>query len=487
MLAFSALKGAAWLVMSRSIGRLIDFCTLLFLVRSLVPEDFGIAALAISFVAIVDMVLEIPVMQALVRLRSIERAHLDTAFTLGIIRSIGVAIILIAGAWPYAYFNGEHELFKIVCFLAIAPVVKGLSSPAIVQFARNINFRPSFLIDVTSRSCAFVVAVTIVTHGGGYWAIVSNYVTSSVISSAFSYVLARYRPRLSLAKLPDFYTFTGWFTLSQIVSALNWQYDRLMMGLFSTDKSLLGHYAVADNLAIVPSQSFIGPALQPVMSVFSKINHDPARIRSAFLKASRAAMLAAVPINLGIALTSDLVTTILLGPAWNDAGLYLAMLSIAMLSSPYFQTICAACIAIDQPKVIFKLSAIELVLRVITLTAAFLLYSVPGAAFGRIILAVMILIIYMIQVRQSLGIGLLVQIENLWKISLAGAIMSMAVIAARQLFPELAGPPVFQLVLIAAGGALVYFASLFGLGVRVNLRPGSLAIFDKWWKRADST
>lgn len=65
MLAMKAVKGGGWLVFSRFLGRAIDLLTLLVLARILTPADFGIAAIATSLVAIVDTVLELPVMQLL--------------------------------------------------------------------------------------------------------------------------------------------------------------------------------------------------------------------------------------------------------------------------------------------------------------------------------------------------------------------------------------------------------------------------------------
>lgn len=61
------------------LGRIIDFFTLLFLARILTPADFGLAALAMSLVVVVDTVLEVPVTQALVRLNVINKSHLTPA------------------------------------------------------------------------------------------------------------------------------------------------------------------------------------------------------------------------------------------------------------------------------------------------------------------------------------------------------------------------------------------------------------------------
>src|SRR5690606_28839072 len=107
--------------------------------------------------------------------------------------------------------------------------------------------------------------------------------------------------------------FIGWFSAAQLVSALNWQSDRFLIGGFG-DKTSLGRYAVASDVSVIPTQSIIGPAMQPVMAAFSQVAHDPERMKLAFLRAVRFAMLISVPACFGISLTADLVTDILLGP-----------------------------------------------------------------------------------------------------------------------------------------------------------------------------
>jgi len=70
---------------------------------------------------------------------------------------------------------------------------------------------------------------------------------------------------------------------------------------------------MAGDLAVLPTQSFIGPAMQPVMAAFSRINEDPERLRNAYMKVSRFTMMLAVPVCIGMSLTSDLIVKVLLG------------------------------------------------------------------------------------------------------------------------------------------------------------------------------
>src|ERR1700721_1806223 len=67
--------GATVLIVSRLIARCIDLATLLVLGRLLSPADFGLVAIAMSIIMIVEAILELPVGQALVRLPVLTKAH----------------------------------------------------------------------------------------------------------------------------------------------------------------------------------------------------------------------------------------------------------------------------------------------------------------------------------------------------------------------------------------------------------------------------
>jgi PST family polysaccharide transporter len=477
MLAFATLRGASWLIFSKLIGRLIDFLNLLILARLLVPADFGVTALAMALVLIIDTVLEVPVTQALVRLATIDRKHLDTGFTLAILRSIFVAILTIGCAWPYSWINGDPELIPVVCVLAIGTVVKGLYSPAMVHFARNIDFRPTFIAETTSKICGLVAAVVIVFTEGGYWALVANYVVAASVTTIMSHVFARYRPAFSFARLNDFAGFMGWFTASQVVSAVNWQYDRLMIGAY-VPKAMLGQYTVASDVAVIPAQSFIGPALQPLMSAFSKMSSDSGRVSLAFLKAIRIAMLISVPASLGVALTADLLTSLLLGPKWVEAAPYLSLLSVSMLAVPYYQTLNSLSLALDRPDILFRLNLIEFVLRITVITAGFYFFAIEGVVYARLAIAAVMGVIYLVQVRGLLGLGLRRQAGNLWKVVVAGAVMVVAVHWLRMQLSASTVPEVVQMASIAAFGAASYGATLVALGLRFKLGGGRFELFD---------
>jgi PST family polysaccharide transporter len=467
MLMRKTLFGAAWTVSSRLAGRLIDFATLLLLARILTPADFGLTALAMTLTVIVDMVLEIPVIQALTRLQEIKKSHLDTAFTLGALRGLALAAIVLSAAWPFAHIYDDTRLFPLVAATAVGPVARSLYSPAMVEYIRGMNFRQIFIAEIIGKIIASTVAISAVHLGAGYWAIVAGSVSAAIAATAISYCLAPYRPALSLSELPDFSTFLGWLSTAQIIVALSWQFDRILLG-YSLNKAELGQYTMASDLSVLPTQSLIGPAMQPVMAAFSRINHNRERLRSAYSRASQFTMLLAAPTCIGMSLTSDLLVDVLLGQQWHEAATYLQWLALATVLSAFYQPLHSLALATNKTNFVFRLSLIELCSKIVLMSLGLYFFSLMGVVVARGIVSLILFVLSLLAATHLVGTRAASEAVGLWQVAAACAVMTVLVLGLKH---ELAGMHItsaIKLAVISGFGAVVYLGALLGVGIRLK-------------------
>lgn len=471
MLTGKTLLGAGWSVSTRLAARLIDLVTLLVLARVLSPADFGLTALATTLVAIVETVLEIALIQALTRLPSVEKSHLDTAFTLGLLRGLVFALVIIAAAFPFAYLYHDDRLILLVAVLSLAPLARGFYSPGMVKFFRELSFRESFMIQTAAKVVAAVVAVAVLFLGGGYWAIAVNTVVAAVGATILSYIIAPYRPGISLKERSYFLGFLGWFSLSQLMSAINWQLDRVLLGNFIT-KAELGRYTMASDLATMPTQSVIGPAMQPVMAAFSKISTDVTRLRSAYLKAARLTMMIAMPACLLIAMTADQLVQILFTPEWAGAAPYLQWIAITMLPAAYAQPLASMAVAMNSTRILFTLQAMELTLRIVLLCAGYFLFAIWGLIAARGVLALIVFAANIVMARKLIGSTIAEQLRNLTEVALACLAMAAAMAFLERYMVSANMPFLMIFAACVITGGAVYVLTLLACGVRLLALAG---------------
>jgi O-antigen/teichoic acid export membrane protein len=465
MLTTKTLLGAGWTVSARMAGRLVDFVTILVLARILTPADFGLTAIATTLISIVDTVLEIPLILALISLPRVTKSHLDTAFTLGLLRGLVLTVVVLSAAWPFSYIYHDNRLISLVAVLAIGPMARSLYNPCMVEYARDMSFRPGFTADIVGKLTASAIAISVVLTGGGYWAIAAGSVSASVATTLVTYAIARYRPALSLSRVSEFSTFLGWFSTAQILAAVSWQFDRIFLGYFIS-KADLGKYTMASDLSVLPTQSLIGPAMQPLVAAFARINEDRPRVRNAYLKASLFTMMLAVPTSIGMSLTSDLIVDVLLGAKWSEAAIYLQWLALSVVMSAFYQPLHSLTIATNRTDLVFRLSIVELSFRVVLAATGFYFYSVMGVIVARVAVSLIMFVVSLLTARQLIGVTVSSVLGSLWKVGAASAAMVLAVLMLRT---GLAGRNLnafIELGFTASFGAAIYLGVLLALGVR---------------------
>src|SRR5262245_18416114 len=117
------LKSVAWMVGFRLSDRGAGVISMLVLARLLLPEHFGIVALATSVLAFDELLSALGLDTILIQKRHLTREHWNTAWTIQLMAATLCASILAAAANPATWFFHEPCLGPIVYMLAVAMLI----------------------------------------------------------------------------------------------------------------------------------------------------------------------------------------------------------------------------------------------------------------------------------------------------------------------------------------------------------------------------
>lgn len=448
----------ALLMASRLMARGIDFVTLIVLARTLSPQDFGLISVAMTLIFVVEAVSELPIVQSLVRLDRVGRSHLDTAFTIGLMRGGILASVLALAAWPFAIVYHDMRLIPLILFLALSPVTRGLQSPAMVQFARRIDFRRDLVIELVSKLCGFTVATVLAVTTHSYWAIAAGTVATPVMSMVQSYLFAPFRPRISLKRWRNFAGFLGWASLAQALAALSWQSDKLILGRF-IGKADLGRFSMAADLSSVPEQVLVVPAMRPLMAGFVTMRASRERVANAYQRIVLTLLSFAVPGMVGLSLVAEQLVPVVLGEKWVAAIPMLRLLALAPIFVVWVSPLDPMAMAMDRTSIFLRQRLIEIVIKIPILVTLIWHFGVMGAVVGRVVTNMIMMVVTMGFVRQLCGLGILRQIVAPWRIALSVGAMAGAI----ELLPDEIrhAPSLFGVIATVAVGGLTYAAVLF--------------------------
>jgi PST family polysaccharide transporter len=326
------LTGVAWTGGSRVLQQLIAIATTVVLARLLVPADFGLVALVVVFTGFAAVLTDLGLGAALIHRRVIEERHLSSAFWLSVLVGAGLAVLVAAMAPFVAAFYGEPRLTWITVTLASVFLVTPLAVVQTSLMQRDMEFRRLAAIENAATVVGAGVGIATAAAGFGVWGLVLMTASTALVRTAAVWLLTGWRPRsgLSLAAVRDLWRFSANLVGFQAINYWMRNADNLIVGKF-LGAAALGVYGRAYNLMLQPV-GHAGAVLSRVMfPALSSVQHDPDRVRRAYVRALALIGLITFPVTLGLLVAAEPLILTLYGPKWSDVVPILQILCAAAL------------------------------------------------------------------------------------------------------------------------------------------------------------
>lgn len=311
-------RGAGWLGAGRLAVRLLGFLNTIVLARLLAPEDFGLVAVAVTAMQLLQGFSDVGVGQAVVRFRDAGRRELDTLFTLGVLRGVLVAGLLAVAAPFAAAFFGDPRLFWVFLGVAVYPLAVGLANPKFFEFERDLDFSREFWATTLNKLAGVGVSVAVAVAFRSYWAIILGLVVGGLVQLVLSYVLRPYRPRLSFAAFDRVFAFTSWLAGVSFFAALNNKIDALIVARL-LGQSNAGAFYIGVQLSDLPGTELAATVARAIFPGFSSLEGRSEAMRRTYLGGVAALGAAALPASLGFAFVAADLIPLMLGERWLGA------------------------------------------------------------------------------------------------------------------------------------------------------------------------
>jgi lipopolysaccharide exporter len=450
-------KGAAWMLLARLAERGLGLMSTLVLARVLAPADFGIVAMAMSFVALLELMTAFGFETSLVQKQSDSRDQLDTAWTYSILFGVLVALGMVAGAGSISKFFGEVALEDALRVLALGFLIQSFQNIGVVAFRIQMRFDLEFRFLVAKKLAAVAVTVPLAILLESYWALVIGQVVSRAVGTALSYLVHPYRPRVSLAASRDLFRFSKW------VLALNWAGYLLerspdwILGR-QLGAGSVGVFTVASELARLPSTEISAPINRAVFSGYARLQDDAAALRREYLAVLGMVCLVAFPAALGLAATAELFVTLMLGSKWLAAIPVIKVMALYGLMSVLQSNTTALYFAIGRADIAAKVAAFNVVLLVVAMIPLAAAYGIIGAAAAYVLSVGCVLPISLLVIVRTLGLTARDIAHAVARPVSAGATMFLVVSALGKTMgsPATVGAAGLYLLAMVVAGCMAY-------------------------------
>ena len=319
--------GALIVVSMRWSDRLIGVISTLVLARLLVPDDFGVVAMASLFTGLVDVLLDLGVVASLIHKGRCEDADFNTAWTIRIIQaSVAATIIVIASPWVADYFN-DTRVTAVLWVMAAGSLVGGLENIGVVNFQKEMNFGRDFKYFFSRRIAGFSMTMALAWFLKSYWALPLGAFFGRAVGVGLSYTLHPFRPCLTLSRFKGMWSFSQWMLLRSIGVYVDSRLDKLLIG-HRTDAATIGAYSLADEISSMPSTELLAPLGRVLFPALVNVRENAEQLRYTFLLALAVQTMIALPAAMGLALVAHEAVLTLLGARWISAIPFVQVLAL---------------------------------------------------------------------------------------------------------------------------------------------------------------
>lgn len=467
-------RGAAWMVLFRLIDRSIGLISTMMLARLLVPADFGLVAMAMSVIAFIELATAFSFEIALIQKPDPDRTHFDSAWTLNVLIAAGGAVVTLLLAWPAAAFYGDPRLVAVMLVIGGAWLVSGFENIGIVYFRREMNFAAEFRLMASKRLIAFAVTLAIALWLRSYWALVIGTAVSRAVGVALSYAMHGYRPRFSLARARELFSFSGWMLINNIAGVLLGKLPHLIVGR-QFGAQPLGAYTVGSELANLPHTELVAPINRALFPGYSRLLDDMPAFRKTCVDATAAILLIVLPASVAVALLAGPIVRVLLGAQWQHAVPVIEVLALSGAISAITANAMSVYMALGRPSLYTGILLTRLVLLAAMVAALSGRYGMLGVAYAELVASAGSLLVSLHTLLRTIDLPVRQYAVHLWRPVVASGSAAAVVHAAIGLIgPHDSIENAFLGLLVGlAVGALIYPTAVWALWVASGRPDGA--------------
>lgn len=327
-----AASSVLWSMTEKWILRITGLVTMAILARFLLPEDFGLVAIALSMVALVQTLADAGFSTYLQQSEDVSRRTTSTAFWFTAGAGVVLAGLLIAAAPLVAAVLSTPEITPVIRTMAPAALLVALGAVPVALLRRQLRFRALAVQTAVAGAAGQVIAIILAIGGTGVWALVAQTLVVQFLSTLLAWAAAGYLPSCTFSRrqLGQMLRFGVKVIGVEYVSLGRlWAEQAIIISVLGT--AGLGFYTIAQRLVMI-AQDLTTSALVPVsVTVFSRIRDSTERLRSGYLRAQTVSHVLVVPVMLVLAVGSPWAIPLVFGDQWGPSIVPAQILGLAAL------------------------------------------------------------------------------------------------------------------------------------------------------------
>lgn len=440
--------------MERIGAQCVTFVVSLVLARILIPEDYGVVAIAQIFINLANVFVTQGLNAALIQRKEAGDLEYSTAFYANLVFSVLLYGIIFIGSPFIAGYYENHLLVPIFRVLGLRLIIGALNSIQRAYVSRKLQFKKFFLATIGGTIISAFVGIGMALAGAGAWAIIGQYLTNSIIDTIVLWFTISWHPKKMFSKkaLHEMFGF-GWKVFAAaLFNELYLELRSLIIGkkYSSSDLAYYNRGKQFPQLFYTNLASTITSVMFPVMS---RQSQDLPALSRSVRRTIQMEIYIIMPIMLGLAAVSETLVRFLLTDRWMPCVPYLCAYCVSYIVLPIQSILEQLYKALGRSDIVLKLFFIEKIVGIVIILIS-MRYSVWIIAIGMIITSYFCTIVHMIPMKNMIGYSILDLLKDNIIIIIVNIIMTSVVL----LVGTVEAPLLVKLAMQCASGLIVYLS-----------------------------
>lgn len=453
----SLIHSIAWTGAVKWVTQILTWVSTIVVARVLSPADYGLVAIASTFIGFVTMINEFGLGTAVITKRDLNESQVAQLNSLAVLLGVAGFLASCAMAAPMSRFFNAPDLMWVLVAMGTSFLIGAFRTVPSALLEKEFQFKPLALIEGGQAILASLTVIVLALMGFGYWALVVGIVVGTGVwtiltlwhrSHSFQWPLVRYLGETITLSWHLIVMRVTWYTASNA--------DRFIIGKL-LGQAALGSYNFASTFATVPLEKIGGLVSRVTPAFFSSMQTDYVSLRRYIVNLTEGLALITFPATIGLALVADDFVGLLLGPQWNEVVIPLQVLA----SYVAFRSIMTILSPVLLATGLSRLGMINSIWSIVALLPAFYFgsrWGIIGVATAWLAVYPFLTIPIYAVVFKHIGLTMRQYLPALWPAVSATLVMALFVLFLRNIVPD-NWPQLLHLCVLSAAGGVAYLGT----------------------------
>lgn len=319
--------------MQKLVSRGLQFVFSILIARILMPEDYGIVAIANLFIALSDILVDSGFSKALIRKNDKTELDYNTVFWFNLSVSCLLYALLfflapVIGRW----YHASEILIPVIRVISLSLIINAICGIQSLHLVIEMNFKKLAILETIAMTIGGAAGLYAAIMGAGVWALVVQTLAGCFFRTALMWLFSHWKPAMmfSTSIMRQFFAFGSQLLVSEYINRIYTSVMTLLIGK-RFNPEYLGYYGKAEAFASTPSSIFSGPLGSVSYPALAEIQDENERMLKNFYSMMGLTAFVVLPVFVGLICTARNLVPVFLTDKWNPMIPYLQILSLAYL------------------------------------------------------------------------------------------------------------------------------------------------------------